>query len=132
MLVLILGTLAFLIYKLLKDNKAKSDISINPALPNEDKEGLKEFHPEILERMKEMQRFTPKNNSNLFCVHHPDEPGEAACAICDHYFCKVCIRPFKSLHFCREHLQLIMRHEWTEVLTLKTSTQNPEDGVRLY
>jgi hypothetical protein len=25
-----------------------------------------------------------------------------------------------------------MRHEWEEVLTVKTSTQNPEEGVELF
>jgi hypothetical protein len=27
---------------------------------------------------------------------------------------------------------LIMRHEWDEVLTIKTSTADPEHGVRLF
>jgi hypothetical protein len=54
------------------------------------------------------------------------------CAICDKIFCKACIKPFKSLHFCKEHIPLIMRHDWDEVITIKTSTSDPEQGVRLY
>jgi hypothetical protein len=54
------------------------------------------------------------------------------CAICDKIFCKACIKPFKSLHLCKEHLPLIMRYDWDEVVTIKTSTQDPEQGVRLY
>lgn len=36
------------------------------------------------------------------------------------------------MHFCKEHLPLIMRFDWDEVLTIKTSTADPERGVRLY
>lgn len=90
-----------------------------------------EFHPAILERIKEMDKVKPKR-SDIFCVNHSEEPGEVTCAICEKLFCKACIKPFKSLHFCREHLPLIMRNEWGEVFTLKTSTHDPEDGVILY
>lgn len=134
MLVLILGTLAFLIYRLIKGQGSKgtsSPVTPELGLPTEGKESGKEFHPAILDRMKEMQKVRPKRN-DLFCPNHTDEPGEATCAVCDRYFCKACIRPFKALHFCKEHLQLIMRHDWDEVLTVKTSTQDPEEGVRLY
>ena len=36
------------------------------------------------------------------------------------------------MHFCKEHLSLVMRYNWNEVLTIKTSTKDPEQGVRLY
>jgi hypothetical protein len=119
-LVIILGILTFIIFKLFKNQSNKN-------IPEE----IEKYHPDILARMKEM-KGAHLQQSNLFCPNHKEEPGEAPCAICDKLFCKSCIRPFKSLHFCKEHLQLIMHNEWEEVLTLKTSTQFPEEGVKLY
>ncbi|HXH73968.1 MAG TPA: hypothetical protein VNJ08_03335 [Bacteriovoracaceae bacterium] len=127
MLVLILGTLGFLIYKLLKNQgKATAEAAA------EKKETDKQYHPAILERMKALQMPVKAKRTDLYCPNHSDEPGEASCAVCDKLYCKACIRPYKSLHFCREHLQLIMRHDWEEVVTIKTSTHDPEEGVRLY
>ncbi|WP_408098427.1 hypothetical protein ACJVC5_05820 [Peredibacter sp. HCB2-198] len=122
LLVIILGVLGFLIYRLFKQ-KLPAQNQDTPAEPH--------YHPDIMKRMKDMERLRPKR-SDLFCPNHPDEPGETTCAICDRLFCKACIRPFKTLHFCKEHLPLIMKNEWEEVFTLKTSTHDPEDGVRLY
>lgn len=99
-----------------------------PAHPEVSRANL---HPEILERMKTLEKVKAKR-ADLFCPNHSEEPGETMCAICDKIYCKACIKPFKSLHFCKEHLPLIMRHDWDEVLTLKTSTQDPEQGVHLY
>lgn len=124
LLVIILGVMSFLIYKLLQQKTAaQNDAAIAPS--------ANQYHPAILERMKELEKLKPKR-SDLFCPNHPDEPGETMCAICDNLYCKSCIRPYKSLHFCKEHLPLIMRNEWEEVFTLKTSTHDPEEGVRLY
>ncbi len=132
-LIIIVGLLSVLVYKLLKapadrvqvtggveaDNQAHPDSTRPP------------YHPEILERMKGLQGVK-NSRSDLFCPNHANEPGEVMCAICDQLFCKSCIRPFKTLHFCKEHLPLLMRYEWDEVLTLKTSTQSPDEGVRLF
>lgn len=119
MLVLIMGTLAFLVYRLIKQP------------PNTDAQTEDKFHPAIQERLKELKAVKPRR-ADLFCPNHPDEPGEVTCAICDRLFCKACIKPFKTLHFCKEHLPLVMRHDWEEVLTVKTSTHDPEEGVRVY
>jgi hypothetical protein len=132
LLVVIVGLLTLLIFKLFK----QSPIALNQSSDTKDEIphpdiSKSEFHPGIIERMKEIQKVKIKR-SDLFCPNHPDEPGEVTCAICDKLFCNACIKPYKNLHFCREHLPLIMRHEWSEVMTVKTSTQDPEDGVRLY
>ena len=90
-----------------------------------------DLHPAIMERIKDLGMVKAKH-TELFCPLHPDEPGEVSCAICDQLFCKSCVRPFKTLHLCKEHLPLLMNLDWKEVLTLKTSTSDPEQGVRLY
>lgn len=122
LIVAVLCVLAFLIYRLLKEDR-KSQLP-QPNVTDQ-------YHPAIRERIKEADKLRPKN-LDLFCPNHPDEPGETTCAICDRLFCRVCNKPFKNLHFCKEHLPLVMRHDWEEVLTLKTSTEDPEEGVRLY
>lgn len=132
LLVIIVGLLTLLIFKMFKQGQ-----SISSATPEETGEAphpdisKDKMHPAILERMKELEKIKPKR-ADLFCPNHTDEPGETMCAICDQLYCRACIKPFKSLHFCKEHLPLIMRHDWDEVLTIKTSTHDPEQGVRLY
>lgn len=133
LLVIIVGLLTMLIYKMFRqNNQAMTHEAPAPtgeaAHPDVSKDKM---HPAILERMKEAEKYKPKR-ADLFCPNHSDEPGETMCAICDRLYCRACIKPFKSLHYCKEHLPLIMRHDWDEVLTLKTSTHDPEQGVRLY
>lgn len=131
-LVIIVGLLTILIFKLISKDKQINESQKMPTgeAPHPDV-SRSEFHPGILERIKTLEHIKPKR-SDLFCPNHPEEPGEVTCGICDKLFCKSCVKPFKSLHFCKEHIPLIMRHEWEEVLTLKTSTENPEDGVVLF
>lgn len=130
LLVIVVSLLALLVFKILKDRPHHH----NEMKHTDEESGVlntSKFHPAIQERLKEVEKLKPKR-SDLFCPNHSEEPGEVPCAICDKLFCKSCIRPFKSLHFCKEHLPLLMRHEWEEVLTVKTSTHDPEEGVRLY
>jgi hypothetical protein len=131
MLLIIIGLLSVLIYKLFKNQSASQ--ASNTPLGNQDDQSKAnmEFHPAILERMNDMKKVKAKR-MDLFCPNHTEEPGETTCAICEKLFCKSCVKDFKSLHFCKEHLPLIMNFEWDEVFTLKTSTHDPEQGVRLY
>lgn len=124
LLVIIVGLLTVLIYKLMKQKESPLSKASGDASPAE-------FHPAIVERMKGLEKVRTKK-TDLFCPNHPEEPGEVLCAICDTIFCKSCIKPYKSMHVCREHLALVMRYDWEEVLTLKTSTTDPEQGVKLY
>lgn len=134
LLVIILGFLSFLIFKVLNKSQNQDSLlsqkSVDTTLAKPDL-ARSEFHPAILERMKESEKLKNRR-ADLFCPNHTEEPGEVMCAICDKLYCKACIKPFKSLHFCKEHLPLVMKHEWEEVLTLKTSTEDPEEGVRLF
>jgi hypothetical protein len=129
LLVIILGLLTLVVMKLFKQRppllQDQGDKITQPPLARS------EFHPDILERMKQMEKIKPKR-ADLFCPHHSEEPGEVMCSICDKLFCKACIKPFKTMHFCKEHLSLMMRFDWAEVLTIKTSTTDPEQGVRLF
>lgn len=118
-LVAILGVFGFLLFKLLRDQK-------KPTTPEEGN-----YHPDIRERIREAKKLQTRR-AELFCQNHPEEPGEVSCGICDKLFCPSCIKPFKSLHFCREHLPLVMNYQWEEVRTVKTSTEDPEHGVRIY
>lgn len=133
LLVIIVGLLSVLVFKLLNQKPVTSvQVKENSGEAPHPDVSRAEFHPEILERMKQLEKVKAKKRADLFCPNHTEEPGEVSCAICDKIFCKACIKPFKSLHFCKEHLPLVMRHDWEEVLTIKTSTTDPENGVRLY
>jgi len=133
LLVIIVGLLSVLIFKIMKQG---GPVTMSPPAeptgeaPHPDVSKDK-YHPAILERIKELEKVKPKR-ADLFCPNHSEEPGEVMCAICDKIYCKACIKPFKTMHFCKEHLPLIMRYDWDEVLTIKTSTADPEKGVRLY
>lgn len=133
LLAVIVGVLTLLIYKMIKTQgtQVNSAPLVGPQATKEADVSKSEFHPAILERMKDMEKLKPKR-ADLFCPNHSEEPGETVCAICDKLFCRSCIKPFKTMHFCKEHLPLIMKYDWDEVLTLKTSTQDPEQGVRLF
>lgn len=123
LIVLILGLFAFFIYRLLKQQ--------NQSKNTQSSEEAHQYHPAVLERFKEAEKLKKKRPA-LNCPNHADEPGETNCAICDRHFCRACIKPFKTLHYCKEHISLLMRHDWEEVMTVKTSTTDPEHGVRLY
>jgi hypothetical protein len=130
LLIIVLGTFGFFIYKLIK-NQQKPQSPLEPPPPT----GFPvspDYHPEIVERLKSLEKLKSSKRADLFCPNHPDEPGEASCAICDHLFCKSCIKPFKALHLCKEHMPLLMKNDWEEVLTVQTSTEDPEQGVKLY
>lgn len=132
LLVIIVGLLSVLVFKLMNQKPpAPTILKENTGEAPHPDISRTEFHPEILKRMKQLEQVKPKR-ADLFCPNHTEEPGEVSCAICDRIFCKACIKPFKTMHFCKEHLPLVMRHDWEEVLTIKTSTTDPEKGVRLY
>lgn len=127
LLLIIVGLLIFIVLKILKpfSHKISPDESTNFKISSE------KIHPAISDRLKGLKIVKTKR-SELFCQNHNDEPGEVSCAICDTLFCKACIKPFKSLHFCKEHMPLILNKEWNEVITIKSSNHEPEQGVKLY
>lgn len=128
-LLIVLGFLGFLIYKLLKDRQAPSTpIAGEPSATSKPETN---YHPEIQKRLDEL-KFSKATTENIFCPYHPEEAGEVQCGICHKYFCARCVRPMKSIYFCKEHMALFLRSQWQEVLTLKTSSEDPEAGVRLF
>lgn len=129
LLTIIVGLLSFLIYKFLFQNFRSPTHQAEDSLSTINSNN--KFHPEIFDRIKNLKKISSKNNQ-VFCPNHSDIPGEVSCAICDKIFCKICIKPFKTMHFCNEHLPLLMKNEWVDIITLKTSTTNPEKGVKLY
>lgn len=122
-LLVVLGFFGFLIYRMLRERQVKTD-SLTES---------KKYHPDIQKRLDDMDvTFTTPFKEDIFCPYHPQEPGEVQCGMCARYFCPKCVRPMKSIYFCKEHMALYLRSHWEEVLTLKTSSADPENGVRLY
>ncbi len=131
LLVIIVGLLTALVFKLFRQTLPRESSLPRSQEATSGDLSTGEFHPAIMERLKELDKIKPPR-AELFCPNHTEEPGEVTCSICDGLFCRACIKPFKALHFCKEHLPLVMRHDWDEVLTIKTSTADPEHGVRLF
>ena len=124
LLTLVLGVMSVLLYKIFKRyDRPQDDVASSLK--------FKEFHPQVQDRIKNLSHTNPRDTS-LFCQNHNNEAAEGSCAICDDYFCSTCLKPFKNLQYCKDHFSLIMRFEWQEILTLKTSSSNPEEGVLLY
>lgn len=127
-LLVVLGFFGFLIYRMLRDRQIKIDQSAEPSPPLH---ATSHYHPEIQKRLEEVT-FTNPVREDIFCPYHPQEPGEVQCGMCARYFCSKCVRPMKSIYFCKEHMALYLRSQWQEVLTLKTNSDDAEAGVRLY
>ncbi len=89
------------------------------------------FHPDIKKRISEAQKIKDKLILEANCHLHPSEPSEAACAICDDYFCKSCIKTYENKHFCKEHSAYFLNFKWRDVYTLKSTPDDPEAGVRV-
>ncbi len=119
-LLTVLGFFGFLIFKMLRDRQQTQNLQ-QPS----------PYHPEIQKRLDELS-FTSPYKDDIFCPYHPQEPGEVQCGMCARFFCPKCVRPMKSIYFCKEHMALYLRSQWQEVLTLKTNSNDPEGGVRLY
>ncbi len=137
LLVVLIGLLSVIVFKLLNNQNQNHNPTVTAPVPQISGEAphpdvsKTEFHPEIIKRIKDLEKIKIKK-PDLFCPNHSEEPGEVTCAICERFFCIACIKPYKTLHFCKEHIPLVMRYDWEEVLTVKTSTHDAEGGVRLY
>lgn len=130
MLLIMMAGLFFLGWKLLK-NKGTP-----PSTPEPLSEGLSSsvpsidrLHPEIVKRIEDAKALKTKIRIEATCHNHPKEPSEAACAICDKYFCKSCLKSHQNLLFCREHIALYLNSHWEEVYSVKSTPNNPEAGV---
>ena len=118
----VIGLLFVLVFKLMKQKNTEAPQAA--PTPN--------YHPDITARFQEAKKIKQAIlGQSIYCPNHPEEVGETTCAICGKFFCKKCIRPYKTLHFCKEHLSLVMTKEWEEVTTIKSHTNDPEAGVEL-
>lgn len=74
----------------------------------------------------------PKQIPRAMCTLHPYEHSHGICSICSEHFCEKCLSNNEGLNFCKEHFSLLTENEWDEVITIKTSPNNPESGVAIY
>ncbi len=127
MVLLMLAGVAILTWKLLR--RGSGTLEAAPATSAAASESR--YHPAIRQRLAEAQLAAAHQVSDSMCALHPQEPAEGSCAICDRAFCRVCLKPHRTLLFCREHLNTFLSAPWSEVHTVKSSTTDPEAGVRL-
>ncbi len=130
MLLIMMVGLFYVGWKILKNKNSatvienKTTTDQNSSLPNIDR-----LHPEIIKRMEDAKALKDKIRFEATCHNHPKEPSEGACAICDKYFCKSCLKSHQNLLFCREHISLYLNSHWEEVYSVKSTPNNPEAGV---
>jgi len=133
LLVFMMGGLFILGWKLLKNKTQSTNYSAQSDTPPEvPADAIDErLHPEIKKRMEEAKRLKAQMHIEATCFHHPKEPSEGACAICDRYYCKACLKSHQNLLFCREHVAIFLNSQWNEIHSVKSTPQNPEAGVEV-
>ncbi|MBY0515812.1 MAG: hypothetical protein K2P81_02810 [Bacteriovoracaceae bacterium] len=87
------------------------------------------LHPDVRKKIEEARFIQKQRHIEATCQNHENEPSEGACAICDKYFCKSCLKSNQNLWFCREHVSLFLNFEWGEVFSVKSTANDPEAGV---
>lgn len=71
-------------------------------------------------------------DNDAFCKLHPKTEASGTCAICLGSFCETCIKNHETLMFCPTHYKVFLEHKWQDIQTVKTTPNNPHDGVQLY
>lgn len=66
------------------------------------------------------------------CVQHRDLNSVGSCLICEEVFCENCLVEHESMHFCKEHFRIFAHHKWKQITDLKTTPDNPEEGLFIY
>ncbi len=67
-----------------------------------------------------------------YCANHDSEKAVALCAVCSKTLCEECASEAENLYFCSEHFQTYLEHEWISLTNIKTTPDNPSEGVALY
>lgn len=67
-----------------------------------------------------------------YCSNHSNEKAVALCAVCSKTLCEECASEAENLYFCSEHFQTYLENEWTSLTNIKTTPDNPSEGVALY
>ena len=130
LLVFMMGGAIFVGWRLLQKKSTPPELSVEDnEIPSAKLPDLERLHPEVQKRMLEAQRIKARLHAEATCHVHPKEPSEGACAICDQYFCKSCLKIHGNLLFCREHVAIFLNAPWSEVHSVKSTPQEPEAGV---
>lgn len=66
------------------------------------------------------------------CAYHPKAIAMATCSICQRPICQKCFREADDVHFCSEHLRTYLDNEWEVLSQVRSSVQEPEDGLLVY
>ncbi len=67
-----------------------------------------------------------------YCINHSSEKAVALCAVCSKTLCEECASEAENLYFCSEHFQTYLESEWISLTNIKTTPDNPSEGVALY
>lgn len=73
----------------------------------------------------------PAQAQKNYCLNHKEIRSTSICHICNHPFCEDCIKTHSTLSFCLEHFPLLLKHQWTPILSFQVNSDQNEDGIIL-
>lgn len=121
----LIGVLVFVIFKLLTNqNQNQKTNTEPPPAPVED------FREIALKKLKEKK--PTEVSEKFYCHNHKETASVGSCLICEDVFCEKCLIEHEGLYFCREHFKIFANHKWTTITDVKTTPDNPEDGLYVW
>lgn len=81
----------------------------------------------------QIKKLSEENVSEkFFCENHPEVASVGGCLICEEVFCEKCLVEHENMYFCKEHFKTFANNRWKQITDVKTTPNNPEDGLFIY
>lgn len=65
------------------------------------------------------------------CKTHLEKRATGGCQICEGTFCEECLEIYRNILLCPKHHQLAIKASWISVKTIRLSSENPQEGIKL-
>jgi hypothetical protein len=65
------------------------------------------------------------------CKTHLERRATGGCQICENTFCSECLENYRNILLCPKHHQLAIKENWISVKTVRLSSENPQEGIKL-
>lgn len=128
-ILLVVAMIGLVIVKLLLNNQKNNQAPVAQAETPRERPVL----VPIIEDSKKIRKLhEEKVVEKYFCENHPDVPSVGSCLICEDVFCDQCLIEHDGLYFCKEHFKTFANNKWKQITDVKTTPDNPEDGMYIY
>ena len=119
----LMSAMIFILYKLLTKKDVTPQISNPASTPQVSKQAIE---------LAELKKKREQVQESYYCIHHKDESSVGSCLICEEVFCEDCLIEHDGMHFCKEHFRIFANHKWKQITDVKTTPDNPEEGVFIH